>query len=248
MEHEALLRRAEDLLARCDRRGCITSTAFLTPAEQAAVEAYFRRRPGCRLVFFGGHPDCERRAAFFLPDWLDAADFDPWAEIRALKITASFGTPGHRDYLGALLALGVRREWIGDIRIDGQTAWVFCLPSVAGQLSGLTQAGRVSVKAEEIPAREVPEPVLRRKAVTFTVQSPRLDAVLSETFRLSRTVAARQIAAGFASLNHLPCLKSDAPVREGDILSLRGFGKAEIRSIGGESRKGRLFVTAEIFL
>lgn len=168
--------------------------------------------------------------------------------IRCIQIRAYYGTPGHRDYLGALLALGVRREWLGDIWVRAQEAWVFCLPSVAGQLTGLEQAGRVSVKAQEVPLSAVPSPEQKRKAVHFTVQSPRLDAVLSEIFRLSRSSTVKLIAAGAASRNHLQCLKNDAPISEGDVLSLKGHGKAAVTEIGGESRKGRTYVTAEIYL
>ena len=247
MEHEALLRRAEDLLRRCEKSNILTATALLTPAEQAAAAQYLRGRPGCRLRFHGGGADCERRVAFFLPDWMEEEDFDPAGSISALRIEAYYGSPGHRDYLGALLALGVRREWVGDIRIDGQTAWVFCLPSVAEQLAGLEQAGRVSVRAAVVPLNQVPEPERKRRAVQFTVQSPRFDAVLAETFRLSRTQAVKLIAAGAASLNYLPCLKNDAPVCEGDVISLKGRGKASVAQIGGQSRKGRSFVTAELW-
>ena len=247
MEFEALLRRTEDLCDRCDRTGLVTATAFLTPAEQAQVAQYYSRRP-LRPVFSGGHADCERRAAFFLPDWMEEADFDPGAFIRCIQIRAYYGTPGHRDYLGALLALGVRREWLGDIWVRAQEAWVFCLPSVAGQLSGLEQAGRVSVKAQEVPLSAVPAPEQKRKTVHFTVQSPRLDAVLSEIFRLSRSSTVKLIAVGAASRNHLQCLKNDAPISEGDVLSLKGHGKAAVTEIGGESRKGRTYVTAEIYL
>ena len=247
MEHEALLKRIDDLYRQCDRAGVVTHTAFLTPAEQGAAAQYCKHLPGCRMVLHGGKSDCERRAAFFLPDWMEEADFDPAEAIAALRIEAYYGTPGHRDYLGALLALGVRREWVGDIRIDGQTAWVFCLPSVAEQLAGLEQAGRVSVKAAVIPLAEVPEPEKKRRSVKFTVQSPRFDAVLGESFRLSRTQAVKLIAAGAACLNYLPCLKNDAPVSEGDVISLKGHGKATVSEIGGRSRKDRLFVTAEIW-
>ena len=247
MEHEALLRRIEDLYRRCEKTNHLTSTAFLTPAEQAAAAQHAKTLPGCRMVLTGGQEDCERKAAFFLPDYLDPEDFDPGEEISALRVDAYYGTPGHRDYLGALLALGVRREWVGDIRVDGQTAWVFCLPSVAGQLAGLEQAGRVSVKAAVIPLSDVPIPERRRREVRFTVQSPRFDAVLGETFRLSRTQAVKLIAAGAASLNYLPCLKNDAPVAEGDVISLRGHGKATVAEIGGQSRKGRLFVQMDLW-
>lgn len=247
MEHEALFKRIDDLFRRCERANVLTSTVFLTPAEQAAADAYAKRLPGCRLLFSGGQEDCERKAAFFLPDYMEVEDFDPAGEISALRIDAYCGAPTHRDYLGALLALGVRREWIGDLRVTGQGAWVFCLPSVAEQLVGLERAGRVSVKAAVIPLSEVPAPERKRREVHFTVQSPRFDAVLAETFRLSRTQTVKLIAAGAASLNHLPCMKNDAPVSEGDVFSLRGKGKATLAEVGGQSRKGRLFLTVEVW-
>ena len=248
MEHEALLRRIDDLYRQCDRTGNVTHSSFLTPAEQAAVSNYVNRIKGCRMLLRGGGADCERRAAFFLPDWMEEEDFEAGDYIRALRIDAYYGAPGHRDYLGALLGLGVRREWVGDIRVDGQTAWVFCLSSVAEQLAGLEQAGRVSVKAAVIAPEQVPEPERKRQAIRFTVQSLRFDAVLAETFRLSRTQAVKLIAAGAASLNYLPCLKNDAPVSEGDVLSLKGRGKATLAEVGGRSRKDRLFLTMELWV
>ena len=247
MEHEELLRRIDDLSRRCEKANIVTNTTFLTPAEQAATGQYLRRLAGCRFLFSGGQEDCERKALFFLPEWMEATDFDPAEFISALRIEAFFGTPGHRDYLGALLGLGVRREWVGDLRVEGQTAWVFCLPSVAEQLASLEQAGRISVKASVVPLSGVPVPERKRREVRFTVQSLRFDAVLGETFRLSRTQATKLIALGAASLNYLPCLKNDAPVFEGDIISLKGHGKATVAAVGGQSRKGRLFITAEIW-
>ena len=77
--------------------------------------------------------------------------------------------------------------------------------------------------------------------------SARLDAVCAGLFHLSRTECARQIGAGNVSLNYAECLKADAPVKEGDVLSLRGAGKGSVREIGGSSRKGRVFVTAELY-
>ena len=94
----------------------------------------------------------------------------------------------------------------------------------------------------------MPEPERKRQAIRFTVQSLRFDAVLAETFRLSRTQAVKLIAAGAASLNYLPCLKNDAPVSEGDVLSLKGRGKATLAEIGGRSRKDRLFLTVELWV
>ena len=77
--------------------------------------------------------------------------------------------------------------------------------------------------------------------------SMRLDAIAAGMFHLSRTEAARQIEAGALSLNYEECLKTDKSVQEGDILSLRGAGKGKILGTGGTSRKGRLFVYAEVY-
>lgn len=240
-----LLRRLEDLSARCARSGTMTFTPFLTPAEQVSALKWMKHRCECGTLLFGGHETCERKVLFFLPDWME--EFSPEDYIAALKLEAAFGTPVHRDYLGALLGMGVKREVVGDIWVDGQSATVFCLPSVAEHLASIEQAGRVSLKAKVIPLSAVTAPVLRRRPVSFTVQSPRLDAVCSDLFRISRETAAKQIRLGAAAVNYLPCMKPDASVKEGDVISLKGAGKAQITSVGGQSRKGRLYVHAEVY-
>lgn len=246
MEDE-LLRRAEDLCTRCERTATVTATPFLTPAEQYALTAWAKHRADCTVVLHGGHPNCERKAAFFLPFYLAPEDFDASEYLRAVRVTASFGAPGHRDYLGALLGLGVRREWIGDVLVFDNMAYVLCLPSVEEHLRTLEKVGRCGVKTASVALGDVPAPERRTKTVTFTVRSLRLDAAIAGLFGLSRTAAAERIRAGLASLNYSECLRTDAPVQVGDILSLRGAGKGAITDAGGISRKGRRFITAELW-
>lgn len=191
---EDLLRRAADLAERCERTSSVTSTAFLTPAEQYALTNWARHRD-CTLVLHGGAEECERQVAFFLPFYLTPADFDPAEHLRAVQFSAPFAAPGHRDYLGAILGLGIRREWVGDILVQAHGAFVFCLPSVEPELRTLEQVGR----------------------------------------------------AGAVHLNYAECLRPDAPVAPGDVLSLRGAGKGAVTEVGGQSRKGRQFVTAELW-
>ena len=175
---EDLLRRAADLAERCERTATVTSTAFLTPAEQYTLTNWARHRD-CTLMLHGGGEGCERRAAFFLPFYLTAEDFDPAEHLRAVHFSAPFGAPGHRDYLGAILGLGIRREWVGDILVQDHGAYVFCLPSVAPALLELEQVGRTGVKAAAAELAAVPVPERKVRPVTFTVQSARLDAVVS---------------------------------------------------------------------
>lgn len=247
MENSELLRRAEDLARRAERSGCVTHTNFLTPAERVQLENWAKFRADCRLVFSGGRPECERTVAFFLPDYLETEDFAPGEYLRAMRLTARFGSPGHRDYMGALLGMGIGREWLGDIWVQENTAYIFCLPSVLRHLLSIEMVGRYGVKTEELALEDVPAPQRKVQQKSFSVQSPRLDAVVAGMFNLSRTEAARQIAAGNVSINYQLSDKPDSAVKEGDILSLRGAGKGCVTGTGGTSRKGRLFVYAEIY-
>ena len=248
MENSELLKRAEDLRARCEKSSCLTHSLFLTPAEGYELSNWAKYRADCRLLLFGGQADCERTVAFFLPYYMDEESFDAGEYISVIRIKAHFGEPTHRDYMGALLAMGIGREWLGDIRIDGQVAHVLCLPSVQRYLlDNLSHVGRCGVKAETIALAEIPMLQRVTKAVQFTVQSLRLDAIVGGLFSLSRGAANAQIQAGNVSLNYLPCLKPDAAVAPGDILSLRGHGKGSILDLGGTTRKGRQFVQGEIW-
>ena len=149
--------------------------------------------------------------------------------------------------MGAILGMGVGREWVGDILVQGDTAYVLCQPSVLRHLESIDKVGRFAVKAEAIALDELPAPERRTEERRFTVMSARLDAVCAGLFHLSRSECARQIGAANVSLNYTECLKPDAPVKEGDVLSLRGAGKGKVLEIGGSSRKGRVFVTAELY-
>lgn len=244
---EELLKRAEDLRERCERSCSITSSLFLTPAQQYVLSAWARRAADCRMILRGGVEGSERNAAFFLPFYMEEEDFDEGEYIRCVQVSAGFGQPGHRDYMGAVLGLGIKREWLGDILVDGGTAYIFCLNTVAEHLlASLDKVGRYGVKTKEISLSQVPVPKREVKEVTFSVMSLRLDAVAAGMFNLSRTSAAAMIAAGEVSLNYSECLRPDAQIQPGDIISVRGQGKGSLVSVGGQSRKGRTFVTAEI--
>lgn len=248
MENQEFIKRITDLADRCERSGSVTYTGFLTPAEQYALKA-LRIPAEATFHLSGGGEGCERQIAFFLPWYLSPEDFDPAEYIRAVKLTACFGEPGHRDYMGAALGLGIKREWIGDIRVMGAECYIFCLPSVEPLLlEELNKVGRYGVKTAALSPVDVPLPERRVKTVTFTVKSLRLDAVTGAMFGLSRTAAADLIRMGAASLNYSECDKVDAPVKEGDVISLRGHGKGTLAAQGGKSRKDRLFLTAEINL
>ena len=134
MEQDELIKRITDLASRCDRNGCLTHSAFLTPAECYLLETRKLSVGDAKLFLFGGKEDCERKVAFFLPYYLEETDFDIGEIIKAVRIKSYFGKPGHRDYLGAVLGLGIERDRIGDLLVFDDTAYLFCLSPVVSVL------------------------------------------------------------------------------------------------------------------
>ncbi len=249
MEQSDYLKRIQDLANRCERNACLTSTAFLTPAECYELEKRNFSSRDITIVLNGGNPACERKVAFFLPYYMEKKDLDVGETIQAVRVQSYFGSPGHRDYLGAILGLGIERDRIGDILVSGDSAVVFCLASVAPVLlNDFNKVGRYSVKTSSAALSDIVMPERKVKKLSFTVKSMRLDAVTGDMFGVSRTTAAELVRLGAVTLNYSVCEKTDAPIKEGDIISVRGKGKGEITQIGGRSRKDRLFIEAEVYL
>lgn len=229
-----------------------------------------------RCFFWGGCRGADRRVAVFLPEWYtpesaprhslpqDTARCDFFAAyltdhpeisteipITALKITGSkFRELSHRDYMGSLLALGFDRSVIGDIALTSSCeAVVFVSSKVAEYIcSELKKIGRdgVSARIESIPpTREIP----RKFASTpITVSSPRLDGVVKALTNQSREDAAAMVRAGLVDLSYVTTDDVSAQVKDGDILSIRGYGKFVIGALIGETKSGRMKIDCKKYL
>lgn len=252
MEKEILISHALDLARRCREDYVITNTPFLDMAERSALDSALR---GCgeKYVFFGGYAEAERTVCVFLPDYLDengitSGDDCPIKVLRC-KRRASSPPLTHRDYLGALMALGVKREKTGDIIVWGGGADILILSDIEKfLLSEYKSAGRVNFETETIPIADLRVPEQKIIEVRGTVASARLDNLISEAFSLSRDAAAEAIEGGLVFVDGAKAQKTDARVPEGSKLVLRGKGKVIFKSIAGETRRGWLSVIFEKYL
>jgi len=245
-ENDMLLARMEDLALKADKIGCAASK-FLTPAQAQSVTAYFTRRNDVILNHDGGFDGAERtRAVFTNSIW---GESDRAELLAALKIVyRPQDTLGHRDVLGALMALGIKREAIGDIIIDESFSAFVCLPEMSDYIiENLTKIGRIGIDISKIDLDELPSREEELTIKTDTVPSLRMDAFLSSAFGISRTKAAEFVASGRVSLNHQICLQTDKKIVESDLLSIRGLGRTKLLEVGGVSRKGRIFIKIGIY-
>ena len=251
-DERVTLARALDQMERAQSRSIPCVTQFLSPAQRAALEPLLAASGHPKHLFWGGYEGAERTVCAFLPDWLEGEDFtnDPEGPLGAAE--AAFPADAgltHRDILGGLLGIGLTRERVGDILVlEGRAQIVALAEAVPIIVSQFDQAGRSRLKLRPIPLSELAPAPAEIKVIHDTVSTLRLDAVLAAGFSLSRGRAAEAISAGKVSLNHRECLKGDRSVAEGDVLTCRGLGKCVLKTVGGQSRKGRVIIELERYL
>ena len=248
-ERNWFISRMEDLADRADQTGYMVFSDFLDGYQQSLLREW-QRHLTTEVSFYGGYEDAERRMASFYPSFLQVQKED--YPIEALLITPKapqFLTKelGHRDYLGALMGLGIKREKLGDILLQGQGAVVLVREEMASYIQeGITSVGaaevRVTVQGKEM-AVKAPE----GKRLLVSLASLRLDALLSKGFALSRADASKWIAAGKVQKNWKDCTAGDEAVQEGDVITLRGMGRIKCIEEKGRSKSGRIQLMIERF-
>lgn len=229
-----------------------------------------------RCFFWGGCRGAERCAAVFLPEWylpedapkhkmildeerteafaahlISTSDIMEEIPITAIKIRGSgFRELGHRDFMGGILSLGIDRSVVGDIAVLSESeALVFVKSKIAPYIcSELTKIGRDGVKAEVCSIS--PDFVIPRRyeESAIVVSSPRLDGVVKAITGKSRETAADMVRAGLVELSYNAVDNVSHTVNEGDIISIRGFGKYVIGRTAGQTKSGRIRIALKKYL
>lgn len=273
-EERLLVSRATELSERPSDTAVASS--FLTPREQRLVfEALEKAGRAEGAFFWGGYVGAVRRKAVFLPQWILDGEicrhplFSEERERFFLSLLEGFGLHSliddlifplklsgsgyaqlsHRDWLGSLMALGIKRNVMGDIITSDACATVF-FENVAANyvLLEMKSAGRDRIRCERCAADADFCAVQKFEHISTTVASPRLDGVLKALLKISRVQAAELVSKGSCEINYFEECEPDTPVLAGDILSVRGFGKYIIDKAEDETRKGRIRVLARKYL
>lgn len=239
-------------LSRVLDKGEITATRdipaysqFLTPAQLDSAKKMLEEWAGCSYRFFGGYENAERKICVFLPSWhYGDCDDNGLAVVEALFPKDT--TLTHRDLLGSLMGLGLARDKIGDILVHQSYAQIIVLEDVAVTLiERWDSAGRHSLLVYRGSFSDIIPPVQNVRVIRDTIGNLRLDSAVACGFSISRSRASSLIAEGKVTLNHRDCNKGDRSIAAGDRISCRGFGKVLIKSLEGQSHKGRNFIELE---
>lgn len=244
------IQRLRELAERSYNNGQFTFTDFMSVAELAV---YYENEKELRYAhpeLFGGCEPAERRIIRFgNEDDLGYSQSFPIAALSIKPIAAKFADElNHRDFLGALMNLGIKREMLGDIFVKDKEACVFCRDSIAEFIiENLTRVKHTSVKVELADnTDEITAPDMEDKIIQ--VASQRADAVISKVYNLSRQEALNLFPAGLVYLNGRSCTENAKQLSAGDIISVRGKGKFEYSEELNLSKKGRLNCRVRIYL
>lgn len=242
-------RRLSELAERSYSQNIYTFTNFLG---LSSLQAFYEIRKeleyaGCDLN--GGAPMCERQMIRFgSAETLGYEAEYPIVCLRIEPLLLKFAENlTHRDFLGAVMNLGIEREMVGDILVEEKAAYVFCVESIAPYIvDNLDQVRHTHVKCH---ITEVPDELASPKMedVSVSVSSPRIDGVISKLYNIPRSTSLELFRAGRVFVNGRMTENNSYSLRQGDTVTARGFGRFCYEGEQGETRKGKLRVLAKIY-
>ena len=239
-EEKLLQKRVAEAAVRA-QSGVAWFSPFLSLREQqlATIAAEKGRAP---YLYYGGFETAERKMLFVGPEVCGEETF-PLVALCAEILSPI--TLTHRDFLGAILALGIKRSHVGDIVVGQKNATIYATKQAAHLIiSELASVGRASVRVQEVTSTATGEmQTPENETASATVASLRADAVLAAVLHKSRTLAASAIAAGHVKVNDRVITQADYHMAENDYFTVKGHGKYSLLATGGQSRKNRTYIT-----
>ena len=248
-ELQQLKKRLLELAGRSYEHGIYTFTPFLGLSEQQAFYEIQRDLAYAGTGMEGGSPLCERKMIRFgAAENLGYEEPYPIACLKVEPVMPKFAEQlTHRDFLGAIMNLGIERSTVGDIFVREKEAVVFCQDSMAPYLTRqLTQVRHTQVKCAVTEAA-VGLKAPQTEQLTLSVSSARIDAVVSRLYNLTRSQSAELFRAGRIYVNGRLAENNSYALKEGDNVTVRGFGRFLYTGEQGETRKGRVRAGVEVY-
>lgn len=237
-----------DLSDKADRTGRYSFTDFLNLDEQNTLSVI--KRELIPYSLFGGAEGCERVIARF-GDTAERGyeEAYPIACVKISPLQQKFADElTHRDILGALMHLGIERSCLGDIILRNNEAYLFTLTRIAPYIcDSLSTVKHTSVSCEI--TETLPDGALfRKETVRLNVTSLRVDCVVASAYNLSRGAAEKLFDAQKVFIDGKMLLSGATVLKEGNVVSVRGYGRFIYRKVEGTSKKGRLFIFIEKYV
>lgn len=247
MADTLLIAKLEDKIKLCKTRNTIVNTDFLNLHEKELIRKTLIQQSFKNYLFFGGYEDAEREMLFIYPEKMVEdivkqviTDYMKVIQIELPKNEIYT----HREYLGGLMKLGIKREKLGDILVHQNGADIIvCTDIIEFLLLSLKELTRF--QKANIIQKEWKELVLEEEKVeefSIIVPSFRLDSIISQCVHLSRTKSTEIISQGRVLVNFEICQNNSKNLKVGDCISIRGKGRFYITSKKGNTKKDKIIL------
>ncbi|MBO1204680.1 MULTISPECIES: RNA-binding protein [Staphylococcus] len=240
-EHE-LIDQLIDKSKQANEQYAPVLTSFLDPRGQYILNVIVGSFQDLEVTFYGG-PFAERQRAIIAPEYFrpEAEDFE--ISLFEIDYPQKFVTLQHQHILGTIMSLGIERDQLGDILIDDRIQFTLTKQLESYIMLELNKIKGATVKLNAIPVKNMIQSKEHWRSFDTTVSGLRLDVVLKEIIRKSRSIGKQLIEKKRVKVNHTIIDSVDFQLDQGDLLSVQGYGRAMITDIGGKTKKDKIRIS-----
>ena len=244
-EEQPVITMLLDKVNQAERNYAPVLTHFLDPREQYILEVIVGSYPELTLTFNGGSPSSERKRAMIAPEYFSPQEEDFELVLLEVDYPEKFATIDHRNVLGTLMSLSIERDQLGDIIVGDKIQFILTKNIQSYIMLELKRIKNVPVKLHEVPLEDMIQSKEDWTTHQATVSALRLDVVLKEMIRKSRSIAKQYIEKKRIKVNHTIIERPDFQLEPGDLLSIQGHGRARMTEIGHKTKKDKLRIVYE---
>ena len=249
-----LVSRLFDKIEFVSSKNWVEYTDFLDMRQRQLLEKVLKDIKLKNYTAFGAYKTAERTLITIYPEKLERVfeeeKFDYNSIFGVIRITLPNELKGmysHRDYLGAIIKIGMKREKVGDIIVSKDGAEIIVLKEaekyIKEGLKGLTRFSKAEFKSIKIEELNIEEQ--KMQILNIIIPSMRLDSIVSEVIRTSRAKATGIIKEERVFVNHELITKGSKELKENDLITVRGKGRFKVGKILNQTKKGNLVVEIE---
>ena len=233
----------------CMKNYDVKNSDFLNPYEIKNAIDILNSNKDIKYSVDGGYDEAERSMIFMYPFYMEYEDIENTLRFIQIEGNFKFKSISHKDYLGSLMNLGIKREKVGDIIIHDNFCQVIVSSDICDFiLMNLTKVSRNNVSVKEISREELIKNEITYKDIAFTVSSDRLDCIISGLYNISRQDSLKYINGERVAVNYEKITSPSKVIQDNALISVRGKGRAIVVKVRAITKKGRIKVQAKLIV
>lgn len=256
-EDKLIISRMLDKIGFVEKKNTVENTDFLDMHQRSILEKVLKNIKYNNYIVYGGYEEAERTIIVLYPKKLEKVfeegyyDYNNIVQVlRIMLPNENRGKYAHRDYLGAIIKVGMKREKIGDILVDINGADIIIDKEIATYLNSslreLTRFSKCEFETHKIEELNVAS--INTETINIIIPSMRIDSIVSEVIKTSRSKAIEIINSERVFINNELVTKNSKVLKENDVITVRGKGRFKVKQILNQTKKGNLVLEIEKYI